>query len=186
MNDASKQRFSDDLHVSGVMNSAHSEALLRKILVWEKAAADHDGAGGLTAWGSARFSRSELAEAWPQYSEGITLAVRACHRWHDSWGLVGNYGALEFTFWLLTVRQDSKPGTVTEYFDLLAYGSQDQDDQVLTRIRMKLRKKPNTAPYQVFWLCRGWNAWTRNEKLAKLQLPPGGLPLTYPRLQRTR
>jgi len=187
MNDSSKQKFADDLHISGVINSSHAEPLLRKILVWEKAAqGSARNAGGLAHWSSTRFSRAELAEAWPKYAAGITGTLTETKQWDDPWGLVGNRGALEFTYWLLSVRYDCNPASINSYFDRLAYGSQDETDQILTRVKVRLRRKPNSAPYQVFWLIRGWNAWTRGEKLAKLQIPAGGLPENYPIPQKTR
>lgn len=187
MNDSSKQRFSDDLHVTGIGNSQRAEALLRKILVWEKVAgASPKHLGGLVHWSTTRFTRAELAEAWPKYAGGITDTLKMCQQWAEAWGIVGNAGALEFTCWLLTVRHDNNHASVISYFDRLAFGSQDEGDQILTRVKLRLRRKPNTAPYQVFWLIRGWNAWTRGEKLAKLQISPGGLPENYPAPQKTR
>lgn len=187
MNDSAKQKFADDLHVTGVTLSNQAEALLRKILVWEKAAAGHPrNAGGLKHWTTTRFTRAELAEAWPHYAAGITETLKQTGQWAEAWGIVGNKGALEFTYWLLTVRYENNQASVHSFFDRLAFGSQDEGDQILNRVKMKLRRKPNTAPFQVFWLIRGWNAWTRGEKLTKLQISTGGLPENYPTPQKTR
>jgi hypothetical protein len=187
MNDSFKQRFSDDLSLTGVRSAGSGESLLRKILTWEKAAVgDAAGYGGLAAWGYQRFTRAELAEAWPAYAEGVVRTIQDCYHWKRPWSLVGNMGALEFAYWLLVVKNDNNPVTVADYFDRLARGSQDDEDRVLEQVRLKLHKKPNTTPYQVFWLSRGWNAWTRGEKLTKMQLPTGGLSNPFPRLQKAR
>lgn len=188
MNDTYKQRFSDDLHVQGVKSSHRTESLLRKIMVWERAAAGNpDGLGGLARWQNARFSRAELAEAWPLYAEGAAAAISGAYAWQEAWTLVGNAGALEFMYWLLAEKNGSNRATVADFFDRMAKGSVEDDDQILTKVRLRMRRKPNTAPYQVYWMCRGWNSWTQDRPLAKMQLPAGReLSDPFPRLLKAR
>lgn len=188
MNDSMKQRFSDDLHVMGVPSSHRMESLLRKIAVWEKVAQDNaDGLGGLARWSSMRFSRAELAELAPRYIEGMDRVIRECYRWKQEWPLVGNAGALEFMYWLLTERYDCNKATVDDFFNRLALGSTDDEDKILARVRLRMRTKPNGAAYQVWWLIKGWNAWTSDTVITKLQLPKGAdIKDPFPRLRRAR
>jgi len=188
MNDSLKQRFNHDLHIQGINSSVRVEALLRKVLVWENAAEDNPmGLGGLSKWQAARFSRAELASRWPKYANGIVDSVQKCYRWKEEWSLVGNAGALEFMYWLLVHKNDCNPATVTDFFDRMASGSQDEEDKVLTRVKLRMKRKPNGAPHQTYWMCRAWNAWTQDKRLSKLQLPDGGeLTDPFPRLQKAR
>ncbi len=188
MNGSLQQTFSDDLTVLGVPSAAKAATLLRKIMIWEDAAGrDADGLGGLALYEGKRISRAETMAAWPQYGEGCSAAVVACNRWHRSWPMVGNTGALEFMWWLLAVRNECDLATVEKFFDRLALGSQDPEDRILYRVREKMHKKPNGVPYQVFWMCKGWNAWTSGYQAAQLALPEGRrLVNPYPRLQRAR
>lgn len=188
MNDSMKQRYSDDLHLMGVASSHRVEALLRKVAVWERAAQENaDGLGGLARWSSMRFSRAELAELAPRYIEGMDRVVRECYRWKLEWPLVGNVGALEFMYWLLTEKSGCNKATVDDFFNRLALGSTDDDDKILARVRLRLRAKPNGAAYQVWWLCKGWNAWTSAAAPARLQLPRGAdLTDPFPGLRRAR
>lgn len=190
MNDSSKQRVSDDLATAGVANAQRAEALLRKALTWDRVAARSGGLGGLGQWRRARYSRSELLDVWQAYKEGIEQSLAVAGTWHDSWPATGgNYGALEFMVWLLLVRAGCNETTVREFVNRLVLGSQDPDDRILLRVRLKFKRPPNSADYQVYWMIRGWNAWTRGERLAHLQLPAGSdkaLPDPFPKLQRAR
>ena len=187
INDALKQRFSHDLAIEGVNSAMRVEALLRKVLVWEKVAENNNGLGGLAKWQQARFSRAELAEKWPLYATGVARAIHDCYRWKEEWSLVGNAGALEFMYWLLVCKNGNNPATVTDFFDRMASGSQDAEDKVLTRVKIRMNRKPNGAPYQVYWMIKGWNAWTQDKSMSKLQLPDGGeLVDPFPKLAKAR
>ena len=184
MNDSYKQRFSDDLTVSGVRNATYAEPLLRKIITWDRAAEEHKGLGGLAQWRSTKCTRATLATEWPRHADGIAEALAETESWHEMWP--GNRGALHFMYWLLVARNANSKATVKDFFDRISYGSQDEQDQILIRVRARFLKD-RFADEQVYWMCRAWNAWTRGEKLSRLQAPIGGvLSNPYPRLQRAR
>lgn len=174
MNDSAKQRLSHDLQVWGISNASAAESLLRKIMVWETAASRNKGQGGLTAWRTMRFSRSGLATAWPRYATGVSEAITGAGQWLKDWPHEGNSGALYFMYWLLTEKHGFNSDKVTEFFNVLTYGSQDPDvGTLVAKIRRKFSEN-DWAEVQVFWMCRVWNAYTGGEKLSKLQAPKGG------------
>jgi hypothetical protein len=184
MNDSLKQRFSDDLHAAGVGKSSDSEALLRKVIVWERVAKANKGQGGLIGWRGNKPSRASLAAEWPTYAIGIVNAAQAAQQWHGSWP--GNRGAMAMTLWVLREKFGFPEDVVNDFFSRVAYGSLDSDEKVLfQRLRAKLAKD-DSAPVQVFWLIRVWNAWIGDEHLTKLQEPKGGITDPYPKVRRPR
>lgn len=187
MNDSLHQQFSDDLGVAGVTNAAASEALLRKIVVWERIAKTNKGAGGLMGWKKNRLSRSYLAGEWPTYAVGITNTIQNSMSWRDPWGDVGNRGAMQMFWWIATEKHAYPQTIVEEFFNRVVYGSQNPDDKILfQKLRVKLHDDLY-APKQIWWLIRVWNAWVDNEKLTKLQGPAGAIFTDpFPKLRRPR
>jgi hypothetical protein len=183
MNDSLKQRFADDLHASGVGRSSDSEALLRKVMVWERVARENKGAGGLMGWRGNKPSRAQLATEWPTYAAGIVNASQAAQQWHNVWP--GNRGAMVMMLWVLREKFGFPADVVNDFFSRVAYGSQDTDAVLFQRLRAKLNKD-DSAPSQVFWLVRVWNAWIGDESLTKLQEPKGGISDPYPKVRRPR
>jgi hypothetical protein len=183
MNDSLKQRFSDDLHAAGVGKSSDSEALLRKVIVWERVAKAHKGQGGLIGWRQSKPSRAQLAAEWPTYATGIVNAAQQTQQWHGSWP--GNRGALAMMLWVLREKFGFPEDVVNDFFSRVAYGTQDSDAVLFQRLRAKFAKD-EAAPVQVFWLVRVWNAWIGDENLTKLQEPKGGITDPYPKVRRPR
>jgi hypothetical protein len=186
MNDSFKQRFRDDLTISGVGHAGHAEPLLRKVMVWESVAKDHKGQGGLNTWRTTRMSRAALAQAWPTYAAGITATLEATSLWHDLWKEVGNRGAMQLFYWVLTEKHGFPSDVVNDFFGRVVYGSSDTVDRELFQ---KLRRRlmlDRSAEEQVFWLIRVWNAWLGSEKLARLMSPIGGISDPYPKIRQPR
>jgi hypothetical protein len=184
MNDSLKQRFSDDLHAAGVGRSTDSEALLRKVIVWERVARENKGSGGLQAWRANKPSRALLAAEWPTYAAGIVNAAQGAQKWHQVWP--GNRGAMAMMVWVLREKFGFPEDVVDDFFSRVVYGSSDVEDKMLfQRLRAKLAKD-DSAPTQVFWLVRVWNAWIGSENLTKLQEPKGGITDPYPKVRRPR
>lgn len=186
MNDSMHQRFSDDLHVAGVSNSSAVESLLRKVVVWENVARENKGQGGLLTWRSYRMSRSALAAEWPTYAVGITATINDTKPWAEHWKGIGNRGALQMFWWIITEKHGYPASDAGEFLNLVIYGSQDETNKILFRkLTMKLAQNPDAAR-QVFWLTRAWNNWVLQEPVTKLQEPKGGLADPYPKLRRRR
>jgi hypothetical protein len=186
MNDSMHQQFSDDLGVAGVPSAAAAEALVRKVIVWENVAKEHKGQGGLNYWRGNRISRSQLAAEWPTYAEGINATVQDTKDWRQRWGGIGNRGALQMFWWILTEKHGFPQNSVNEFLSRIVYGSQDEQDRIIfNRLRAKLAADPDT-PRQVWWMIRVWNAWTGEEHLKKLQEPKGGFTDPYPKIRRPR
>lgn len=187
MNDSRKQQLADDLHAAGVPGASHVETLLRKILAWREAERAHEGKGGLASWnrtGSA--GRAMLAAQWPTYSEEILRTLAAIRKWEPGWRYIsGNRGALAFMYWLITERYGYSPAAAEAFFDVLTWGSQDSEDRALIMVRSRFSQNKQ-APYQVWWMCRIWNAWQKGEHLGHLQSPKNGMGNPYPVLRKPR
>lgn len=184
MNDSLKQRFADDLHAAGVGRSADSEALLRKVIVWERVARENKGSGGLMSWRVNKPSRALLAAEWPTYATGIVNAATAAQKWHPVWP--GNRGAMSMMLWVLREKYGFPEDIVDDDFSRVVYGSSDVEDKMLfQRLRTKFTKN-DSAPAQMFWMVRVWNAWIGGENLTKLQEPKGGITDPYPKVRRPR
>lgn len=186
MNDSAKQRLSHDLQIWGVENASAAESLLRKILVWETAAAKNKGQGGLMQWRNTRFSRAQLATAWSRYAVGINETLTGVKKWVDPWPKEGNTGALQFMYWLLTEKHGFNSDKVAEFFNVLTYGTEDENVRVMIAKTRRKFTENHWAEIQVFWMCRLWNAYTAGEKLSKLQAPPGGIADPFPKLRVVR
>jgi hypothetical protein len=197
MNDAYKQRFAHDLALAGVRrNTVMDEALLRKVIFWNGIGAANKGVGGLAGFRSgARLSRATLTAEWPKYAAEIIDTMDKVAGYNSTEVWPGNRGAMVFMYWLLAHRTGCNPVAVTEYFDRVVYGTNDEEDRILfSKLRKKLDSNPD-ASVQVYWLLRTWNAWVKGEKLTKLQAPKGSsdqvtgkmvLPDPYPAARRTR
>jgi hypothetical protein len=183
MNDSLKQRFADDLHAAGVGKSSDSEALLRKVIVWERVAKANKGQGGLMGWRGNKPSRAQLASEWPTYAVGIVNAAQAAQQWHGAWP--GNRGAMAMMLWILREKYGFSEVVVNDFFSRVCYGSQDSDTVMFQKLRSKF-VKDDFAPAQVFWMVRVWNAWVGEEYLTKLQEPQGGFADPFPRVRRPR
>jgi hypothetical protein len=186
MNDSLKQRFRDDLTISGVGRAGHAEPLLRKVVVWETVAKANKGQGGLNTWRTTRFSRAQLSQAWPTYAAGITATLENTAPWHDLWKEVGNRGAMQLFYWVLTEKHGFHTEVVNDFLGKVVYGSSDEADRDLfQKLRRRLRLE-SSAEEQVFWLIRVWNAWLGSEHLARLMSPIGGITDPYPKLRIPR
>lgn len=186
MNDSMKQRLRDDLKISGVDNAGHAEPLLRKVIVWETIAKENKGQGGMTRWRTTRFSRAALTQAWPTYAAGITATITGTSQWHDLWKGVGNRGAMQLFYWVLTEKYGISTELVDDYYGRVVYGSSDEVDKLLFHKLGRKLAEDDRAEVQVFWLLRVWNAWLSNEKLARLQSPVGGVSDPYPKIRLPR
>jgi hypothetical protein len=176
-NDSLHQQFADDLGVAGVTNASIAEALLRKIVVWERIAKENKGQGGLMTWKGNRLSRSYLAQEWPTYAAGITTTIHDTMAWRDPWGDVGNRGAMQMFWWILTEKHGYTTQDVEKFFNHVIYGTTNDDNKLHNDL---------FAPRQVWWLIRAWNAWADNENLTRLQEPKNGYTDPYPKLHRPR
>jgi hypothetical protein len=193
MNDTVKQRFSDDLTITGVRNATFYEPLLKKILYWDNIAADHKDTGGLAGLRSYRVSRATLSDAWPKYATQINDTMNVTSKWVNDWP--ANRGVMHFAYWLLIHRTGCNNTTVSDFFEKIKFGSSDEDDKMLfSRLRKKFLESPD-ATFQVFFLIRTWNAWCKNESLTKLQPPRDAIdPVTrkihftdpFPRVYKAR
>jgi hypothetical protein len=183
MNDSLHQRFSDDLTVSGVNNGSQAEPLVRKVIVWERVARENKGLGGLATWRNTRMSRASLSAEWPIYAAGITATLAVTANWHDLWRGVGNRGAMQLFYWVLTEKYGFTQEIAEDYFSRIVYGSQEWDRVLFQKLGRKLAEN-NSAEQQVYWLMRVWNAWVTQEKIAKLQAPKSGYSDPYPKLRR--
>jgi hypothetical protein len=178
-----KRRFMDDLTMNGITNANARESLFRKILAWEIN-------GGLAVASKTKIGRPVMAASYPEYASQITATLADTQRWKTRFP--GNNGALEFMFWLLQYKKNFNPGTVEKFFQILTIGSENDENKVLLKVQDELRgeglyrkdRKQTGAPYQVFWMHRGWNAWIRGLQVVKLRLPDGGLSDPYPPLER--
>lgn len=186
MNDTLKQRFRDDLTISGVGRAGQAEPLLRKVYVWEIVAKANKGQGGLNTWRTTRMSRAQLSQAWPTYAAGITATLECTAPWHDLWKQVGNRGAMQLFYWLTTEKHGFNHEVVNDFLGRVVYGSSDQVDRELFQ---KLRRRlalDRSAEEQMYWLIRVWNAWLGGEKLSRLMSPIGGVSDPYPKLRQPR
>lgn len=181
MNDSMKQRLTDDLSVWGVKNASEASTLLYKVMTWERVASQNDGQGGLAAWRNGRFSRGDLAASWPRYAAGVTETVAATQKYAGRWP--GNRGAMQFFWWLLREKHGFDADMVAMFFDYVTFGSQEENRALFQRLWKKFRDD-SRADRQVFWLCRTWNAFLKDERLTKLQEPRGGISDPYPKLRR--
>ena len=184
MNDSLKQRFADDLSVAGVSRSSDAEGLLRKVIVWEQVARENKGQGGLMSWRGNKPSRAQLAQEWPTYATGIVNATVMEPQWHNAWP--GNRGAMLMALWVFREKYGFPQDVVEDFLSRVCYGSSDPEDKMLfARLRSRFAKD-ESAPAQVFWLIRVWNAWIGGENLTKLQEPKGGIADPYPKVRRPR
>jgi hypothetical protein len=185
MNDSMHQRFSDDLAIAGVGNSSAAESLLRKAVVWEHVAKENKGQGGLLTWRTAKMSRSALAGEWPTYATGISTTLNDTKIWAERWKGIGNRGALQMFWWIITEKHGYPTEDAEEFFSHVIYGSQGEDKVMFRKLAMKLAENADAAR-QVFWLTRAWNNWVLQENVSKLQEPKGGMTDPFPRLRRPR
>jgi hypothetical protein len=184
MNDSMHQQFRDDLGVAGIHDASAAESLLRKVVVWERTAKTNKGQGGLMTWRGNRISRSALASEWPTYAKGITTTITDTKTWRQLWAGIGNRGAMQMFWWILTAKYALPRNQIEEFLSLCVYGSQNEADKVLfVKLRAKLTDNPD-APQQVFWLLRAWNAWAGEENMTKLQEPKNGFSDPFPKPRR--
>lgn len=186
MNDSARQSFAQDLATYGNKDANKAEALLRKILVWEAAEAEH-GSGGLARWQRLSFGRGYLSNRWPEFRAEIAHTLSESRTWDTEWcQFEGNTGALAFMYWLITEKYGYSETTARDFFNMIAFGATDADERALARgLRGKFREN-RRAGVQVWWLIRVWNAWQKNEKLQKLQYPKNGMGDPYPKLTKER
>lgn len=184
-----KRRFQDDLAMAGVANVHVNAALARKVYLFTHR-------HGLATLSYQRVPRPELTAAWPSFANQVTETSKAASRWYTRWP--GNWGAANFMYWLLTFYDQSNPDMVERFFQTVAIGSQNPEDQPLIQLRDKLasqgtyrnentgtRKKSDNkgAEFDVYWMIKAWNVWLRGGRMGKLQLPSGGLTDPYPARQ---
>jgi hypothetical protein len=176
MNDSRKQSMADDLSVAGVTDAARSEALLRKIAVWERAAAgDPRGQGGLMSWKRVGFGRGYLAAQWPRHAEEITGVLFDIRKWQGSWNTFGgNLGALSFMYWLITEHYGYPAESAGAFFDLITFGSAEEEDRVFVSLRRRM-SIDREAARQVYWMCKTWNMYHKGNAGSRLQLPKGSV-----------
>jgi hypothetical protein len=186
MNDGLHQKFSDDLHVAGVVGATNAEPLLRKILVWETVEKNNRGQGGLLTWRITKMSRSHLAQQWPGYADEITRTLTDTKRWTELWKPIGNRGALHMFWWLLVEHTHIPAATVEDFLSRVVYGTQTETERTLFQ-KLHLRLDENRdAALQVFWLLRAWDNWVAGINVSKLQEPKGGIADPFPKIRRPR
>jgi hypothetical protein len=181
-----KRNFADDLKMNGIRNSIAGAALLKRSLVWE-------ANGGLARLAHSKVSRPTLAAAWPDHAYGIAQAVSETQRWKHRFP--GTQGALDFTYWLLKYKKGFNPATVEKFFQVIAIGSQDEEDAALIKLvdqlsgrgAYQVERGQTGIAYQVYWMCKGWNMWLTGRQVANFALPRGSggqLIDPYPALER--
>jgi hypothetical protein len=184
MNGGLRQRFSDDLSVTGVRNATFMEPLVRTMITWDAVAKTSKGAGGLAAIRTSRISRATLAAEWPRYAAEATATMEAVRPWEGTWP--GNRGVLHFTYWLLVHRTGSNITTVSDFLDRICYGSSESDDRTMfSSLRKKFSENPSKG-FQTYFVVRAWNAWCKHENLTKLMMPINGIVDPYPRVHKAR
>jgi hypothetical protein len=190
IDDGAKRSFADDLFMAGTPEATSSAAQLRRISLWDGVAERFEGRGGLAGIGHHWISRTEMNDLWASHEKDIAVAVKIANKYKPLWP--GNSGSLTFMAWLL---RDENPSTVARFFSIMVNGSQDSADRPLLQVRQALSgtvtawkrdHKQAGVEYEVFWLIRGWNAWLKREKLARLSLGKGGLTNPFPKITRTR
>lgn len=172
LNDNLKERFSDRLTANGVRNSTVAEGILRKALYYEIIASQSKThTGGLIGFNRSKWAKGDLMDEWVAYAQPIIGTLEATTQWDNPSIWPGNRGAMHFFYWLLVWRTQCNPETVKEFFDRVAYGSQEPTERDLfNQLKNRFKKYP-TADYQVYWLLKAWNAWARNDVKATLQSP---------------
>lgn len=117
------------------------------------------------------MSRAALTAEWPKYAAEINDTMEHTTAYNSTEVWPGNRGGMVFLYWLLVYRTGNNPSAVTEYFDRVVFGTNDEEDRILfSKLRKKLDSNTD-AGVQVYWLLRTWNAWVKGEKLSKLQAP---------------
>lgn len=209
---ASRQ-FRDDLAIKGVSWASQSGGLLRKIAYWnlvqgkDALARNVDfgkGRPGLAGLHSFHTARQDLHQMWDQvdpvtgmtYGKEVTEAVQECVRWNNDFP--GDRGALLFTYWLL-IREGNNPETVRRFFTILTFGSEDESNHVLLKLRRMLdgtdvtrdralKMKGKRQETHVYWLLFNWNRWVSMARQAGFNLPgeDGTVDNPFPSLRRVR
>lgn len=97
---------------------------------------------------------------------------------------------LAFIFWVL---REHNPEEAYEFMSKLASGASLEDNDPILVLRDRIRRNGSGArtrdfPALVFWLTvYAWNHWLDGKKIAKLQLPAGGMvPDNFPAIRTTR
>lgn len=180
LNDGLKEHLADRLTANNVRNSKTAEAVLRKALFYENiATTSPTHTGGLIGSGNAKYAKGDLMDEWVAYAEPIIGTLEATGEWDNKNIWPGNRGAMHFMWWLLVWRTKNNPEKVKEFFNRVAYGSQDETERDLF-IQLKNRfKKYPTADYQVYWLLKAWRAWASSDVKEVLQSPRNSInPVT--------
>lgn len=180
IDDGIKRRFFDDLAMNGVTFAGVKDALLRKILVWDKS-------GGLGDFRNHRFAKSHLSRMWPQYAKEIEATEFETRRWLKRWP--GNVTGMQFIYWLLVYRVKADIKVVNRFMSIISIGSQDPADEVLIRLRDKLstplvitangHKRFAPSDEDVYWTIRAWNAWITQSQY-RFTKPRDGFKNPYP------
>lgn len=186
------RNFGDDLTMNQIVNGAASATLLRRILTWEQYQ-------GLAAISHQRYTRPDLAAAFPGHAYEISETIKSSNRWMKRWSF-SNRGAMTFMYWLLRFKDNSNPQLVDKFFQTLCIGSVNDEDKVLMQCKDKLigqgnyrgeqgprskKQRAGAGPeYDVYWLILGWNAWIKGIRRDRFQLPPGGLHDPFPKREK--
>lgn len=173
-----KRVFSDDLAMNGQNRTVQTEALLRKILHWEKTQTV-----SMTG-GSEKTSRAVLAERYPEFAQAIHRALEIANGYSK---IPAGVPATGFVAWLLL--RGAPEDLICRYMQILSIGSLDEQDEPLVALRDKLERdrtnakvtgKRNNTGVAVWHMIRGWNAWINGEKISMYGIPKNAHKVPFP------